>query len=178
MPDTSQITRYEKVKEILDRAAGESCVDYDGYGPFWKLPLDDFLKFELRGIRMIATPEEAPVHSCCHGPTMETGKSRSARSGLIQGLRGQTPFDGTQFPPLPWAVKAFPTTISVLLLTGSTMVVAKAIVRLRLTSRPSRRLNQSSRSIQARLRRACAPSQCTKHRRTNTPTNTARSNNA
>ena len=28
--------------------------------------------------------------------------SRSARSGLIQALRGEAPFDGRQFPPRPW----------------------------------------------------------------------------
>ncbi|MCG8463195.1 MAG: tyrosinase family protein, partial [Holophagales bacterium] len=27
---------------------------------------------------------------------------RGARSGLVQGLKGQFPFDGSQFPPLPW----------------------------------------------------------------------------
>ena len=104
MPDTSQTTRYQQVKRILDRAAGDSCVDYDGSGRFWDLPLDQFLQFELRGIRMIAAAEVL-VHSCCHGSTVETPRSRSARSGLIQGLRGQTPFDGNQFPRLPWGGK-------------------------------------------------------------------------
>ena len=100
MPDTSTITRYERVKEILDRAAAESSVDYDGLGRFWQLPLEQFLQVELYGVRMIATAE-ATVHSCCH--SADTGvKSRSARSGLIQGLRGDAPFDGTQFPPLRW----------------------------------------------------------------------------
>src|SRR5262249_38257521 len=37
---------------------------------------------------------------CCHGSAIT--ESRSARSGLIRGLRGQAPFDGTQFPRLPW----------------------------------------------------------------------------
>jgi len=103
MPDTSQITRYQTVKQILDRAAGDSAVDYDGSGRFWQLPFEQFLQFELRGIRMIATAE-AQVHSCCH-PSGEPAMSRSARSGLIQGLRGQTPFDGNQFPRLPWGGK-------------------------------------------------------------------------
>ncbi|HKG45449.1 MAG TPA: tyrosinase family protein [Pyrinomonadaceae bacterium] len=107
MADTSQMTRYEKVKEILDRAAADSKVDYDGYGRFWRLPLDKFLDFELRGIRMIAAAE-IPVQSCCHGGNMETGKSRSARSGLILGLRGQAPFDGSQLPRLPWGGKSVP----------------------------------------------------------------------
>src|SRR5262245_30677988 len=105
MPDTPQITRYEKVKEILDRAAAGSTVDYDGLGPFWRLPFERFLQFELNGVRLIAAAE-APVHSCCHDA--ETGTSRSARSGLIRGLRGETPFDGTQFPRLPWGGQSVP----------------------------------------------------------------------
>ena len=109
MSDTPQLTRYEKVKQILDRAASGSTVDYDGLGAFWQLPLEQFLQVKLYGVRMIAEETEAPVHSCCHGPATDTDvKTRSARSGLIQGLRGQSPFDGTQFPPLPWGGKPVP----------------------------------------------------------------------
>lgn len=108
MPDTSQITRYEKVKEILDRAAAASSVDYDGLGRFWRLPLQRFLQVELRGVRLIATAE-TPAPTCCHGSGSEaTGKTRSARSGLILGLRGHVPFDGTQFPALPWGGQSVP----------------------------------------------------------------------
>ena len=34
--------------------------------------------------------------------------ARSAASGLIKGLRGLSPFDGRQFPRLPWGGKAVP----------------------------------------------------------------------
>ena len=99
MPDASPTTRYEQVKQILDRAAAGSQADYGGSVPFWHLPLEQFLDAKVYGIRMIAPPE-APVHSCCHGPTADTAmKRRSARSGLIQGLRGHAPFDGSQFEP-------------------------------------------------------------------------------
>lgn len=56
-------------------------------------------------------------HSCC-GPGETTGggveggvgggggpkpsKGRGAASGLVKGLKGEFPFDGTQFPPLMW----------------------------------------------------------------------------
>ncbi|MCA9964851.1 MAG: tyrosinase family protein [Anaerolineales bacterium] len=33
------------------------------------------------------------------------GSQRSEQSGLIKGLRGQAPFDGSQFPPLLWQAK-------------------------------------------------------------------------
>ena len=45
--------------------------------------------------------------SCCGEPTPDTpvpgsSRGRGAASGLIKGLKGQFPFDGTQFPQLPW----------------------------------------------------------------------------
>jgi len=55
-----------------------------------------------------ATGEGSPEHSCC-GPSeaaapgaLEPSHGRGASSGLIKGLKGQFPFDGTQFPSLPW----------------------------------------------------------------------------
>src|SRR5437660_24267 len=108
MADNAQITRYELVKQILDGAAAGSSADYDGRGRFWDLPLPQFLEVEIHGVRMIA-PDEPPAPSCCHGGAAEaTANSRSARSGLIRGLRGQTPFDGTQYPSLPWGGHAVP----------------------------------------------------------------------
>lgn len=93
-----QTTRYQRVKEILDAAAGKSPSDYGGRGPFWQLPLPDFLDAEVHGIRMIATEEEAEGCPCCVGD----GPGRGAKSGLVRGLRGEAPFDGTRFPALPW----------------------------------------------------------------------------
>src|SRR5437763_229952 len=50
-------------------------------------------------------------HSCC-GPSdaatssaLQPSRGRGAASGLIKGLKGQFPFDGTQFPRLPWGGK-------------------------------------------------------------------------
>lgn len=108
MVATAQTTRYEMVKQILDRAAAGGATDYDGHGLFWNLPLEEFLTVEIFGIRMIApdgvTPE--PEHSCCHAtPASDASTKRSARSGLIKGLRGAAPFDGTQYPRLLWGGK-------------------------------------------------------------------------
>lgn len=58
------------------------------------------------------TPEGGGGHSCC-GPKESPGggiggskpkpsKGRGEASGLIKGLKGLFPFDGTQFPPLMW----------------------------------------------------------------------------
>ena len=105
MPESGQTTRYEKVKQILDQAAAGSSSDYDGLGAFWQLSLREFLEIEIRGIRMIA-PAAAEPHSCCHATPEDSAESRSARSGLIRGLRGEAPFNGTQFPRLPWGGKS------------------------------------------------------------------------
>lgn len=86
-------TRYADVKAILNAAAAGSKSNYGGAGTFWDGPLDEFKTVKVFGVRMIAPEEKAP---CCDD------ESRSARSGLIRGLRGQPPFDGNRFPPLMW----------------------------------------------------------------------------
>ncbi len=110
MADTSHGTRYERVKEILDRAAGESSADYDGHGNFWHLPLAQLLEVEIYGVRMIA-PIGTATRSCCHRDEIAAdakSAGRGAKSGLIRGLRGRPPFDGSQYPPLPWGGQAVP----------------------------------------------------------------------
>jgi len=137
--DNSQTkSRYEQVKRILDEAQGKATPSYQGHGRIWNLPLDQFLKVTLYGVRMIAESGAedvcadifADAHGCC-GPLPEPGpissaeaekpaagsccgehepdppdpgpsRGRGAASGLIKGLKGQFPFDGTQFPRLRW----------------------------------------------------------------------------
>ena len=134
--DTDQrMSRYALVKQYLDAAQEGSCSDYQGYGRFWHLPLDEFLEVCIYGVRMVASPhedftgltpreaaEQGPVTreipdpgparpaaaggSCC-GSQCETSSlgvdhGRGARSGLIKGLKGEYPFDGSQFPALMW----------------------------------------------------------------------------
>ena len=111
-------TRYQRVKEILNKAQGDCCPSYQGYGKFWELPLDQFLSVTIYGVRMIAPaglpmaaspPPAAPSgSSCCHKTpaaapmAAHPAKGRGAASGLVIGLKGQCPFDGTQFPRLLW----------------------------------------------------------------------------
>ncbi|HET7460979.1 MAG TPA: tyrosinase family protein, partial [Longimicrobium sp.] len=118
MSDTATATRYGRVKEILDAAAGESAADYGIGGPPWRLPLRRFLEVQVYGVRMIApetpSPAECGPRGCgcgCAGqdPFAEPGADvhprfpgRGAASGLVKGLRGQAPYDGTVFPRLPW----------------------------------------------------------------------------
>jgi tyrosinase len=100
MGDATTPTRYERVKAILDRAAGESEAAYGEAGPsFWRRPLAELLEATVHGVRMIA-PEAPPKAACCGGG------GRGAASGLVQGLRGEAPFDGSRFPRLPWGGEA------------------------------------------------------------------------
>ncbi|MGC2108893.1 MAG: tyrosinase family protein [Candidatus Korobacteraceae bacterium] len=117
-----QWTRYQRVKAILNEASGDASPSYQGYGKFWELPLAQLLEVVIYGVRIIAPGAgpsvQAPIFalapaapSCCHAPAAGAGDTpsdagkmpgRGARSGLIIGLRGQSPFDGAQFSPLPW----------------------------------------------------------------------------
>jgi tyrosinase len=108
MVESAVTTRYEQVKEILDRAAEGGATDYDGKGLFWHLPLDRLLDVEIYGVRMIAAAEPTVAASCCHHEADAGSTSRGERSGLIRGLRGLAPFDGSQFPPLPWDGQTVP----------------------------------------------------------------------
>lgn len=126
-PQPNRPSRFQRVQQILDAAAAGSKATYQGYGPFWKLPLAEFLNVRLYGIPMIApaagaTPDRrtAPLTmalpasggSCCGGgPTTAAARppatgvkapGRGAASGLVRGIKGEYPFDGSQFPRLPW----------------------------------------------------------------------------
>src|SRR6267378_2822853 len=101
---TQAVSRYRRFQKILDQAAGKSESDYGGLGArFWNtLKLDDLLNASLEGVRLIA-PEKEPVHSCCGSKQAGAeAASRAVRSGLIQGLRGLPPFDGSRLPRLMW----------------------------------------------------------------------------
>jgi tyrosinase len=77
---------YERVQAILNQATGEGTPSHDRKGKFWDLPLQDFLVLSIYGIRVIA-PEETP--------------NRGANSGLVIALKGEPPFDGTDFDRMP-----------------------------------------------------------------------------
>jgi tyrosinase len=89
-------SRHARFKAIMDAAAGDSAADCGGAGRFWTLPLDQLHEARIDGVRLVAPAEAAD--SCGGG----SGEGRGAASGLVKGLRGQPPFDGTRFPRLPW----------------------------------------------------------------------------
>lgn len=95
-------SRYQQVKQILDKAyAAQAIPSYQGLGAFWNtLTYSDFMQFKLYGEKLIA---DKPQKSCCGA---EPKYTRAQASGLIKGLRGEFPFNGEQFPALPWATNA------------------------------------------------------------------------
>ena len=96
-------TRFERVQQILREAADGHAAAYGGQR-LWEYTREKLLEAHLYGVRLIA-PEREVVPSCCadHAATMPAPQGRGARSGLVQGLRGEAPFDGSRFPPLPWS---------------------------------------------------------------------------
>jgi tyrosinase len=111
-------TRWERVRQILDAAAGASTSDYGGVGRPWRLELPRLEAVEVYGVRMIAPPRAAPAAAakpggcgCGCATASSAGEEggafppypgRGAASGLVKGLRGQAPYDGSVFPRLPW----------------------------------------------------------------------------
>lgn len=110
MATATATTRWERVQEILDRAHTEEPV-YAGAGRFWAA-LDTLLAAEIHGVRMVAPAEAAAGRGCgcgtpgCGGGEPAAGAppfpGRGNASGLVRGLRGQPPFDGSRLPRLPW----------------------------------------------------------------------------
>lgn len=94
-----QLTRYQRVRDILNTAAEGSMADYGGIGRFWDQGVAVLKSASLHGIRMIAP--ETPSACCGHAAEPEQYR-RGEASGLIKGLKGESPFDGGRFPRLPW----------------------------------------------------------------------------
>jgi tyrosinase len=111
MPESSEATpsRLERFRAIMEAAAGTSTASYMGHPRFWILPLAELRDFELYGIVMMrarGASQAEPQPACCHvgdqGHASAPTGGGAQDAGLIRGLRGQSPFDGTQFPRLPW----------------------------------------------------------------------------
>ncbi len=88
-PEPSTLMRYQRVRDILDRAAAGSTASYQGYGPFWRLPYGEFLEFSLYGVRMIAPGPDRPkarAQAPSTSPSLARARPwlyRSAASGAV-----------------------------------------------------------------------------------------------
>ncbi|HEV3343317.1 MAG TPA: ferritin-like domain-containing protein [Pirellulales bacterium] len=74
--------RFERIRRILDAATG---IGRPSHGRFWNKPLADFVQLSVEGVPIIAPP----------------GPGRGKNSNLIKALKGETPFDGSDFPQMP-----------------------------------------------------------------------------
>jgi len=80
-----QATRFARVCEILEVAAEDGRPYHSGSGRFWKLPRAEFIQSSVYGLKVVETE----------------GNNRGARSNLVKALKGEAPFDGTDFGRMP-----------------------------------------------------------------------------
>jgi len=79
------MTKFERVKQLLNDAAGVRNPSHGGKGKFWNLPLDQLKALKVLGLRVIETDLA----------------DRGARSALVKALRGEPPFDDDGFGRMP-----------------------------------------------------------------------------
>jgi hypothetical protein len=79
------MTRFERVRQLLNDAVGTRSPSHGGRGKFWNLPLDQLKTLKVVGQRVIETE----------------GADRGARSGLVKALKGDPPFDEDGFDRMP-----------------------------------------------------------------------------
>ncbi len=97
MSVATKVSRFDRVRSILDKAAGSNAQAFGGL-ELWSMSRDQMVAARLMGLPLIELKKAA--HSCCCKP----GAAATDRcdSALLSGLRGAAPFDGSQFPQLPW----------------------------------------------------------------------------
>ena len=76
---------WGRVRRILDAAVGFGTPNHDGQGRFWNRPLSEFVVLSILQQPLIAPP----------------GPNRGANSNLVKALKGEAPFDGSDFPRMP-----------------------------------------------------------------------------
>jgi photosystem II stability/assembly factor-like uncharacterized protein len=76
---------WGRVRRILEAAAGFGSPNHDGEGRFWNRPLPQFVALSI-----LQQPLIAPL-----------GPNRGANSNLVKALKGEPPFDGSDFPRMP-----------------------------------------------------------------------------
>jgi len=96
MPVASKSSRFDRVRQLLEKAADGEASAFGGLA-LWSLPHDQWAATKLMGLPLIEA--KAAAHCCCQSTSSAVDTGASA---LLLGLRGQQPFDGSQFPRLPW----------------------------------------------------------------------------
>jgi tyrosinase len=92
---------FEQVREILRKAAGGNVTAFGGLR-LWEYSRDQLVEANFHGMKLISPVAKDAGHSCCGTAEKEC---RGASSPLVKGLRGEAPFDDSQFPQLPWGAQ-------------------------------------------------------------------------
>lgn len=100
MPLAENATRLDHIRELLKLAAQGDSSAFCGL-ELWSLSYERLMAAKLCGLPVIEVKKTA--HSCCSTNAASSGGMKSA---LLVGLRGEPPFDGSQFPRLPWGKPA------------------------------------------------------------------------
>ncbi|MCI4669588.1 MAG: tyrosinase family protein [Bacteroidia bacterium] len=107
LDQNSEPSSYEKVKQILDKAAEGTTADYQGYKNFWSsLSLDKLQEISIYGVRMIAPIDESdcgdmllskpPESSCC---SSHEDEEKEDEIDMLE--KGWERIDGLSKPPYP-----------------------------------------------------------------------------
>ncbi|QEL13645.1 ferritin-like domain-containing protein [Limnoglobus roseus] len=84
-PPVGGSSRVLKVRQLLDTAVGDGNPSHSGKKKFWNLPVATFLTTKVYGLNVVET----------------TGDNRGSRSNMIKALKGEAPFDGSEFERMP-----------------------------------------------------------------------------
>lgn len=91
MASATQAQSFAHICALLKQAGQGKASAFGGLKP-WELSHEQFLEATIAGLALVVLP----VKKTCCSP------AATGRSALISGLRGAPPFDGSQFPRLPW----------------------------------------------------------------------------
>lgn len=106
-PKNQTMSRYERVKNILDAASGDSTADYNGFGKFWLLPLQQFLAVKIYGVQMIA-PEPPAMDCATFSPDSKPGSAAMVTAKSDASCCCPPPATGSSEKSAAPAPKKFP----------------------------------------------------------------------
>jgi hypothetical protein len=101
MTHPTRQTRYARIGEILEAAAGDSTIDYGGAGRFWAHGVEALPKAKICGVRLIA-PERPAV--AAHPPKSPRSLTAAPRTRPLSGVYAtRAPSMDTSFHRYPGA---------------------------------------------------------------------------
>jgi len=93
MTSEETTSRLAAIRQLLETSADGNASAYAGL-PLWSYSRDQLLTVTLAGLPLVSPP--TAKKTCC------SATKAPPQSALVLGLRGAPPFDGSQFPRLPW----------------------------------------------------------------------------